>query len=130
MACVYTTDDGTDWDCIDNQLITINMPAGPGIFVGGTDNCTTNATGCCTVQITSSTAGTTTIEATADIVVGGGGIVGVITDGSGNPVPGASVCLDPPDPFTCSTSATTDEHGFYYFPKVTIGGHEVCYNDS
>jgi protocatechuate 3,4-dioxygenase beta subunit len=54
-----------------------------------------------------------------------GALVGVITNGSGNPVSGAIVGLWQGGILVGST--TTEEHGFYYFPKVTPGDYEVKY---
>jgi hypothetical protein len=53
-------------------LITFSIVSGPGSFVGGVNTCTTiAATGSCTVQITSSTAGTTVVRAATDVTVSG-----------------------------------------------------------
>jgi protocatechuate 3,4-dioxygenase beta subunit len=57
-----------------------------------------------------------------------GALVGVITNGSGNPVSGAIVGLWQGGILVGST--TTEEHGFYYFPKVTPGDYEVKYSST
>ena len=48
-----------------------------------------------------------------------GAIVGVVTDGAGNPVSGATVEWWETGGLVPIDTATTDEHGFYYFPEVT-----------
>jgi len=53
-----------------------------------------------------------------------GAIVGFVTDCEGDPVPRAEVELWP-----SGITATADEHGFYYFPKVVPGDYEVKYYD-
>ncbi len=74
---------------------------GPGGFVGP-DDCTTNASGECTVTIKSTTTGITTVQASADVNVNGK-IVHLVTDGQGSdPAPAqkvwvnAHLTLDPP----------------------------------
>ena len=57
-----------------------------------------------------------------------GAVVGVVTDGSGNPVSGASVVLWNGAIFVGIDA--TDQHGFYYFPKVTPGDYQVQYSST
>jgi len=56
-----------------------------------------------------------------------GAIVGVVTNGSGNPVPGVVVELWEPGGLAPIDTATIDKHGFYYFPKVAPDNYEVKY---
>jgi hypothetical protein len=58
-----------------------SIVSGPGSFIGP-DGCTTNATGDCTVTISSDATGLTTVQAEATVVVNGKSIV-VKTDGAG-----------------------------------------------
>src|SRR5262245_13663131 len=63
-------------------LITFSIVSGPGSFVGGVNTCTTiAATGSCTVQITSSVAGTTVIRATTTVTVNGSTLTRTTNDG-------------------------------------------------
>jgi hypothetical protein len=54
-----------------DTLITFSITGGPGSFVGASTCTTVGSTGSCTVQISSPTAGTTTIHAATDVTVGG-----------------------------------------------------------
>ena len=51
--------------------ITFSLPSGPASFVGPSTCTTAGGTGSCTVVISSSTAGATTIRAATDVTVGG-----------------------------------------------------------
>jgi uncharacterized repeat protein (TIGR01451 family) len=51
--------------------ISFSLPSGPASFVGPSSCATAGGTGSCTVVISSSTAGTTTIRAATDVTVGG-----------------------------------------------------------
>jgi hypothetical protein len=79
-----------------------SITSGPGSFVGNDDTCTTNANGECTVTISSTTTGLTTVKAEATLVVSGKSIT-LATDGvGGNTDPAkkrwvaARISLSPP----------------------------------
>jgi hypothetical protein len=55
----------------DGTTINFSIISGPGSFVGPSSCTTSGGTGSCTVVISSSTTGTTTIRATTDVTVGG-----------------------------------------------------------
>jgi len=67
-----STDGTTFTNAPTGTQITFSVVSGPGSFVGGVSTCTTvAATGSCTVQITSTTAGTTVTRAATDVTVNG-----------------------------------------------------------
>ena len=82
-ACVYTTEDYSTWTPVSGQTIDFAIDSGPGSFVSGTDSCVTDVEGCCSVSITSPTAGTTVVSATATDIPADGGTITVSTDGTG-----------------------------------------------
>src|SRR5262249_17829783 len=65
--------------------ISFSILSGPGSFVGGVSSCTTvGATGSCTVQITSSTSGLTTVRASTTVSVMGVSLTRTTGDGKLN----------------------------------------------
>ena len=56
-----------------------------------------------------------------------GAVVGVVSDSSGNPLKDVEVQLNDTSPQVIVGYATTDQHGFYYFPDVTPGDYDVIY---
>ncbi|HLE97071.1 MAG TPA: choice-of-anchor P family protein, partial [Candidatus Thermoplasmatota archaeon] len=71
MTVLVETDvdgDGTFEPAV-GVLVTGTITGGPGEFVGG-NTCTTGEDGTCTLTITSIKSGTTTVEASADVLVG------------------------------------------------------------
>jgi len=62
---------GSNWEIAPGELVTftlVNNTAG-ATFVGGVDNCTTNASGQCTVQINSTSPGSVEVHASVDVGV-------------------------------------------------------------
>ena len=89
------------------------ITSGPGAFVGA-DGCTTNASGDCTVTITSTQSGLTVVQAQATVLVNGKSIL-LKTDGAGsNAAPAkkrwvdARLELTPPE----DTNQVGDSHTF------------------
>jgi uncharacterized repeat protein (TIGR01451 family) len=85
-----------------NVDVTATIASGPGSFVGS-NVCTTNAAGECTVTIVSNTTGLTTVEAAATVNVNGKAIV-LVTNGQGGNAPpaikrwvNARLSVTPPD---------------------------------
>src|SRR5262249_27672667 len=73
----------------DGTLIHHTILSGPGSFVGSADCTTSGGTGSCTVTITSNVAGTTVVQATTNVVVGGQTLTRTTGDGLHNDGPNA-----------------------------------------
>jgi hypothetical protein len=67
-----STDNTNFTNAPDGTTINFTIDSGPGAFVGGVNSCqTAGGTGSCTVVITSTQTGTTTVSAHTDVNVGG-----------------------------------------------------------
>ncbi len=84
ITATVTQDDGAGVDPAVNITVTFSVTLGTATFVGGDNNCVTNGSGVCSVDINSSSTGSNTINATTTFLVGGVSLTRA-TDGDAGP---------------------------------------------
>ncbi len=87
FTATVSKNDGTGMVPAEGVTVTFAVTSGSATFVGNDNDCITNASGVCSVQINSATPGSNVIDATATFSVGG---VSLIRSTSGNSGPGGS----------------------------------------
>jgi hypothetical protein len=85
LTATVQVDDGSGAGLVpagDDETINFSIVSGPGHFIDDIDSClTTGGTGACSVQITSDEGGTTVVQATTTVNVGGVALTRTTGDG-------------------------------------------------
>ena len=107
-----TKNDGSGVTNAEDVTVTFTVTSGTATFVGNDNDCVTDASGECSVQIVDDTPGANTIDATTTFSVGGVSLTRS-TDANGNPGPDGT-----------DSAEKTYVGGKIIVQKVTVGGDD------